>query len=140
MNANEMFHQMLDDGYVVQWTEADHALHAHPRAWTVGRHLSGRPELLVSGLSSHSSHLLLDAFAELDLAEPLEPDSKRGRTVIIVAEPGVAMGAFAEFPTAELRVYQLVWSTVIDGKNPDRDQTIYTRGSTILTDPYGGPA
>lgn len=137
MNDDELFNNVLDDGYIVEWTGVTSATHPHPRAWTVGRTLIERPELLISGLDKETSHMLIDSFVEIDGTTPLQVDQQVGRVFIVEAEPAVAVGAVARFPTPSLKVYQLVWTSPMQGLDSDRDQKVYARGSTILNDPYG---
>lgn len=134
---------ILDFGYVVYYSDGPNRIYDNlPTAYTVGRTLWGRPELLIVGPFSEDEmdQMLAEAVADDD-RNPIEP----GATIeldsrplqAIDADPGAFIGAMAVF--GAVRGLQLLWPTPGTREFPGLPQPTRPVGVLPLglPDPYG---
>ncbi|WP_101951325.1 DUF4262 domain-containing protein [Mycobacterium sp. 3519A] len=100
-------------GWTVQYVESDRT----PYAYTVGLHDWDVPELLITGVSRHRAHRLLDAVArKLVGGEVLTPGQQISLPdgplveVVEVGHPDVHMGWAVAFGGPDIEALQLVWA------------------------------
>lgn len=129
----ELAQTVIHEGVAVYWQHDPRRVGAvihqgQPWAYTVGRTMDGRPELLVTGLGEAHSRNVLTELRDLDC----DPDHPRattsvGRVAFIAAETGLLHAAFA--------LFGLDYSAlqVIHDGDP---QPLHPAGGLILTDPY----
>lgn len=122
--------EILDGGCQRFWShDPDSTNHRGlPWAYTVGRTLYGRPELLVTGLDEAASEALLTELGDLDVHPdfPVTTESV-GPVAFILAEPGLLHAAYAVFGR-DFSALQVVWQ--------GEAQPLHPAGGLILTDPY----
>lgn len=139
----QMFNGVLDRGYVVQFVPADPTSVLHkgvPYAYTAGRSMAERPELLVTGLDRGNAESLLAAFVEVDLHDVRQ---EHPAYRFIAADTAPLLGAIAMFGAGHVRAIQILWQDE-NGRYPDEDprlrarQPIHPLGKNPLTkhDPY----
>lgn len=128
---DELTEQFMNEGVLTFFQHDGESVvhHGLPWAYTVGRTLSGRPELLVTGLDATDSIALLLELADVD-AQPDTPPLTTcvGTVLFIPAETGLLHATYCVFG-ANFTVLQVVWTG--DGPQP-----LHPAGGLILTDPY----
>jgi hypothetical protein len=123
--------QMMDEGILRFWThDVDSLNHSGlPWAYTVGRTMYGRPELLVTGLGEAASHELLTELEGRNVHPDFPLATSVGRVAFILAETGVLHAAYAVFGP-NYSALQAIWEG-------DAPQPLHPAGGLIMTDPYG---
>ncbi len=121
--------QMLDEGILRFWTDGEDSVNhqGQPWAYTVGRTMFGRPELLVTGLDEEESKEVLTSLQDFDVHPDFPRATPVGSVAFILAETGLLFAAYAVFG-ANFSALQ-----VIHGGIP---QPLHPIGGLILTDPY----
>lgn len=145
-DKDDLINRVLDEGYFVQ-SIAGTPIHPQPFAYTVGRTLLGRPELLVTGLEAERARTLIDEVVALDDQRPFQPghiaDSALGPCRLIACDTGLAYGAMAAFGVGRIKTMQILWPS--DGAYPDTStdlasiQPVHRIGASPLFsgyDPY----
>lgn len=103
---------ILVRGLAVQYVEDDRT----PYAYTIGRHLIGRPEFLVTGLPPKHAQWLLNTFAKRMLngrptAGAQHSLPARTRVELVdVAQPDAHMNMAIAIEGPDVRAMQLVWA------------------------------
>ena len=104
---------ILDHGHVVHYDDSRSVIYNHlPRAFTAGRTMWQKPELMIVGPFTEDQMVaMIDDAIEIDNATPLQPQTRLqfGERTFIAIEAAreaflVAMGIFGH-----LRGLQLVW-------------------------------
>ena len=103
-----------DHGWVVQFVEDER----RPFAYTIGLHLRGLPELLITGLPARTSARLLNSIAHMvvDDGTTLQPamhidyQNEFLLEVVEVEHPDVHLTFAIRLCGPEIRAYQLVWT------------------------------
>lgn len=154
MTASSLFNDILDRGTQIHYVAADAASELHrgaPYAYTIGRSMAGRPELLITGLDAEAARAILEHVAQRDESAPrplaagdVTPwiDGKQPFKVI-EAEPGILSGALLAFGIGRVTALQLLWPDA-HGRYPDADgdwitQTVHAKGGFPFSphvDPY----
>lgn len=129
--------KVLDDGWVVNYMAQPLERAAAPYAYTTGRAMPDRPELLISGpFDPTELHAMLDTAVEIDELSPLTVGKviTIGERTFKVAhcDPSPLHAGSAVFGTGRFYAFQLLWPTP-DGAFPgepnydipDTVQTIY---------------
>jgi len=122
--------RMLQEGMLVFWQDdADSTLHrGQPWAYTVGRTMYGRPELLVTGLGEALALQVLRELEDQDVHPDFPVTTDVARCAFIIAETGLLHAAFAVFG-ANYSALQVIW----EGEG---EQPLHPAGGLIMTDPY----
>lgn len=135
---------ILDNGFAVHYDDRPSKIYRNlPRAYTAGRSLFDRPELLIVGPFTHEDMTrLLTELTEIDLQEPFAPN----QTVrverlfhLIEADPSAFIGAQAMF--GHLQGLQALWADESGSFDHPDTQPTRPRGVIPLQghDPYGPP-
>jgi uncharacterized protein DUF4262 len=106
--------KIAECGWFVQCVEHDR----RPWAYTIGLHLQGLPELLVTGLAPKSAAWLLNTFAKRMVRDGRAPTSgerlalpARTRVEIVdVEQPAAHMGLAIGIEGPDITAVQLVWA------------------------------
>lgn len=123
--------QLMAEGIIYHWVDGqpDSVMHRDvPWAYTIGRTMHGRPELLVTGLDERESKDLLWFFHDKDVTPDAPAESERGPCAFFQAEKGLLYGAYVAFGP-RFEALQVCW------QGPG-DQPLHPRGGLIMTDPY----
>jgi hypothetical protein len=122
--------QILDEGVLRIWSHnVDSVNHqGEPWAYTVGRTMFGRPELLVTGLGEAVSHNVLAELQDRDVHPDFPVTTSVGQVAFILAEPGLLHAAYAVFGR-DFSALQVI--------HQGQPQPLHPVGGLILTDPYG---
>lgn len=121
---------LLDEGVLRYW-QHDPTSEMHrgePWAYTCGRTLYGRPELLVTGLGEAVSLNLLTELGDCDAHPDTPLATSVGRVAFIRAETGLLHAAYAVFGPG-FSALQAIW----EGAG---EQPLHPIGGLIMTDPY----
>lgn len=142
---DRLLNDILDRGTVIHYVPLEAGdgvpamvVHKRPYAYTVGRSMAGKVELLVSGLDEAAAESTLTsvmAWEEKRESDPDLPPSYPG-TTLEPCEPAFLLGAIAVF--GPIKAMQVV--LVDDRGMPSLDQQLYPMGYHPLkptTDPYG---
>lgn len=134
---------ILDHGFTVHYSDAPSKIYANlPRAYTVGRTMWGRPELLIVGpfTGEQMSDMLGEAVTH-DSGTPLHPEAELElgdrKFKAIEAEPATFISAMAIF--GAIRGLQLTWADPKTGKMPGEPQVVRPPNTNPLPlqyDPY----
>lgn len=137
---------ILDHGFTVHYNDTRNQLTKNlPWAYTVGRTLFNRPELLIIGpFVEDQMHEMLTDLVHIDQQTPIEPEqivdaSRRFRAMPAASD--CFIGALAVFGT--IQGFQMVWADQMTGDFPGEPQAMRPYGTMPIhptTDPYGGPA
>jgi hypothetical protein len=145
--------RVLDEGHVVEYIPADAGSLIHqgqPYAYTVGRTLMGRPELLVTGMSLPAAKHVLDSLVRLDDVAALLPGTyarveSAGTALkmkLILADSAPLLHALVTFGLTRVDALQAIWPRA--GGYPSEnerwaEQPLHPLGRTPLIhrDPYG---
>ena len=122
---------LLNEGVQVFWQhEVESVNHrGQPWAYTVGRTMHGRPELLVTGLTETVSRDILAELMDRDVHPDFPVATSVGTVSFILAETGLLHAAYAVFGL-NFSALQVLW-------HGEGEQPLHPAGGLILTDPYG---
>lgn len=126
---DQLTDRLLDEGVLTFFQhDADSVNHGgYPWAYTVGRTLADRPELLVTGLGEATCRELIAELVNADVHPDTPMETCVGRVAFILAETGLLHAAYCVF--GSFTALQVIWTG--DGPQP-----LHPAGGLIITDPY----